>query len=123
MVDKFERWLQGLAVGATREHDHPRLHQAMERCHHAIIQAFPPGTRVSRPAGGIVLWVELPEAVDANRLYEDALRAGVSIAPGTMFTARRRYTHHIRLTGGWWDDAVEEAFQRVGRLARHQARG
>lgn len=123
MVDKFQRWLQGLSAGATREHNHPRLHPAMDRCHHAIIQAFSPSTRVSQPAGGIVLWVALPEAVDANRLYDHALRAGVSIAPGTMFTARRRYTHHIRRTGGWWDDAVEEAFQRVGHVSLATRRG
>lgn len=100
----------------------PRLGSAMERCHQAILNAFPAGTRVSRPAGGIVLWVEMPEAVEAHRLYEDALRAGVSIAPGTMFTARKRFTHHIRLTGGWWDATIEDAIQRVGRLARHLTR-
>ena len=34
--------------------------ESIARMTRVIEQAFPPGTRVSRPAGGFVLWVELP---------------------------------------------------------------
>ena len=32
--------------------------------------SFPPGTRVSRPRGGSVLWLELPGNVDAETLFD-----------------------------------------------------
>src|SRR5262249_14981192 len=52
----------------------------------ALVRHLPRGTRVSRPTGGFLLWVELPEgsrnAVDLQRA---ALERGISIAPGPIF--------------------------------------
>src|SRR4029078_7732253 len=39
----------------------------------AVENYFPTGTRVTRPAGGFVLWVELPESVDSVELHALAL--------------------------------------------------
>ena len=83
---------------------------------------FPAGTRVSNPTGGLVLWVEMPTAVDVGALYEDAIRAKVCISPGTLFSARRRYQHHLRMNAGWFDAEVGGAITRLGRLAKHHAR-
>ena len=41
----------------------------------AVGEHFPPGTRVTRPAGGYVLWVEMPEGADAFAVYRQALAA------------------------------------------------
>jgi 2-aminoadipate transaminase len=38
------------------------------------------------PAGGIFLWVKLPDAVDTTRLAQLALQAGVAINPGAEWT-------------------------------------
>ena len=48
------------------------------------------GTRATRPAGGHILWVELPEAVDSRELEAQALAKKVSISPGTLFSVRGR---------------------------------
>jgi DNA-binding transcriptional MocR family regulator len=100
----------------------PRLAEHVRRTSEQIARTFPPGTRVSQPRAGVVLWVEMPDQVDADRLYADAIRAGVCVAPGTLFSARRRYRHHIRITAGWWDQSVAAAIARVGALACHQGR-
>lgn len=100
----------------------PLLRQAVGRCAGAVLQAFPPGTRVSQPSGGLVLWVELPPAIDSERLAQDALRAGISTAPGSLFSPRRRFLHHLRLTATGWDAEVERAIAGLGRLAAHQLR-
>lgn len=34
------------------------------------------------PAGGIFLWVKLPDAIDTTRLTQTALQAGIAINPG-----------------------------------------
>ena len=38
------------------------------------------------PAGGIFLWVKLPDAVDTTRLQQLALAAGVAVNPGVEWT-------------------------------------
>lgn len=99
-----------------------RVRTSMRRCTDQILTNFPIGTRVSEPAGGLVLWVEMPESVDSDRLYADGIRARVCVAPGTLFSARKRYRHHLRITGAWFDSEVEQAIARLGMLASHQVR-
>lgn len=96
----------------------------VQRMIEAIGRTFPPGTRVSRPMGGFVLWVELPEKVDAMKLFNDAIEAGISLAPGQIFSARREFRNFIRLNCGHpWSERIEQAVTAVGHLARAQAIG
>jgi DNA-binding transcriptional MocR family regulator len=67
----------------------------------ALAHDFPPGTRVSRPHGGFVVWVELPKCVNALELYRLARDAQVSIVPGPIFSAQRQYRNCIRLNFGY----------------------
>jgi len=84
----------------------------------AVARHFPAGTRVTRPTGGLVLWVELPPSVDTVRLGDDALRAGISIAPGPLFSPSQEYRNCLRLNCGHpWTPAIEAAVQTLGRLA------
>ncbi len=83
----------------------------------AIGRAFPDGTRVSRPQGGFVLWVEMPEPVDALKLYQRARMHGISIAPGQIFSVEGKYRNCIRLNAAFWDACVEAAIATLGRLA------
>ena len=83
-----------------------------------IARHFPKGTRVTDPPGGFILWVELPGGIDSLTLYQAALRQGICIGPGKLFSATDRFRHCIRLgVGGRWDDAQREGLRRVGALA------
>lgn len=85
-----------------------------------IAESFPRGTRVTDPAGGYILWVELPTAIDSVALFRACLAEKICIAPGTMFSATDRYRHCIRLgVGGRWDDAQRDGLRRVGAMARN----
>jgi len=86
----------------------------------AIGRFFPDGTRVSRPKGGFVLWVEMPAAVDALVLYEQAKAQGITIAPGAIFSVEGKYRNCIRLNAASWTPAVEVAIETLGRLAAAQ---
>lgn len=91
----------------------------VERMSGAIAETFPEGTRLSRPAGGFVLWVELPRSVDALELDDRALAQGISIAPGPMFSAKKGFRHCIRLSCGLpWSERVEHAIGALGRLVQ-----
>jgi DNA-binding transcriptional MocR family regulator len=73
---------------------------------------------VSRPAGGFVLWLELPGSVDALALYEQAHRLGLDFVPGPLFSATGRYRNCLRLNAGHAVTAqVESAVRRLGALA------
>lgn len=84
----------------------------------AIGKFFPPGTRVSRPAGGFILWVELPRSVDSLKLYEAALKEKITIAPGPIFSVRQKYRNYVRLNAASWNDKIERAVATLGSLAR-----
>ena len=86
----------------------------------AVTAYFPPETRATRPSGGSVLWVELPERVDAMGFHDRALAEHrISIAPGPIFSAKCKYGHFIRINCGHpWSDDIERAVEALGRLAR-----
>jgi DNA-binding transcriptional MocR family regulator len=87
----------------------------------AILRYFPAGTRLSRPQGGFVLWVELPPRVDTLRLHGDALKHRINTAPGALFSVKDRYKNCLRMNCGVpWTPVVEAALQKLGELARKQ---
>jgi DNA-binding transcriptional MocR family regulator len=83
----------------------------------AVMRHFPAGTRVNRPEGGYILWVEMPDGFDAFRFYEEALREGIGIAPGHIFTLSDRYKNCFRLNAAIWSERVEEALETLGGIA------
>jgi DNA-binding transcriptional MocR family regulator len=84
----------------------------------AIARHFPAGTRISRPAGGFVLWVELPEGADAVALHRRALAESISISPGPIFSAAGRFQRMLRINCGHpWSPQIERAAATLGRLA------
>jgi len=98
--------------------------EQVERMRLAIGEAFPPGTRVTRPQGGFVLWVELPKAVDGEALFRAALERGVSVAPGVLFSPTRRYRNFVRIACGLpWSEAIEGAIATLGELSHRLAAG
>jgi DNA-binding transcriptional MocR family regulator len=84
----------------------------------AIDKSFPRGTKVNRPAGGYVLWVELPKSVRSDALFVEALDNGICFAPGELFSASGQYSNFIRLNcGHGWDARIEKGLAKLGELA------
>jgi DNA-binding transcriptional MocR family regulator len=108
------------------EHHLRRIRREFEdnvgRMLRAVEDAFPPRTRVSRPAGGFVLWVELPKGVRSRKLLDEALQHDICFAPGDVFSATDRYAHCLRLSCGYsWDEKLEQGVRRLGALAAARA--
>jgi DNA-binding transcriptional MocR family regulator len=86
----------------------------------AVQRYFPDGTRVTRPAGGFVVWVELPAKCDAMKLYEQALQRKISIAPGPIFSATGRFRNFVRLNcSSPWSGELDAALRTLGDLCRN----
>lgn len=95
----------------------------IQKMQSAIVDAFPSGTKVTRPAGGFVLWLELPKSVKTRPLFYEALDEGVCFAPGDMFTATSRYAHCLRLSAGHlWSRRLERGVWKLGELVRQSLR-
>lgn len=77
----------------------------------AVIGNFPAGTKVSRPEG-----------IDSLRLYERALKEGIGIAPGMLFTLSGRYRNCVRLNSAFWSEDIEHAIETLGGLAETLSR-
>ncbi len=88
----------------------------------AVTRYFPPETRVTRPSGGFVLWVQLPEKVDSLELYKRALRARITLTPGYLFSASQQFRNFIRLNAAAWSLDIERALRTLGLLVGEMAR-
>ncbi|GAB4377852.1 MAG: PLP-dependent aminotransferase family protein [Elainellaceae cyanobacterium] len=87
----------------------------------AVGEYFPSETKVTRPMGGTVVWVELPKGVDALELYQQALLHDISIVPGHIFSTTKQYQNYIRINCGYpWSSETEQSIARLGRLAKQQ---
>ena len=98
-----------------------KLRHALETQQDAMLASaarhFPAGTRVTQPTGGYFLWFEFPEQVDSLQLFQLALTQGISLAPGPIFSATRRFRNCARLNHGHpWDTQSEQAMELLGRI-------
>jgi len=80
-----------------------------------VVESFPAGTRLSPPAEGFLLWVELPPEVDALALHKLAQSEHISVSPGHLFSPRSSYRHHLRLNCA--NEPTPRLLQAVDRLA------
>ncbi|MCS2156760.1 PLP-dependent aminotransferase family protein [Scandinavium sp. H11S7] len=60
-------------------------------------QYFPCGICVTRPEGGFMLWVELPEMVDMVCVAKQLCELKIQVAPGTLFSASGKYRNCVRI--------------------------
>jgi DNA-binding transcriptional MocR family regulator len=105
----YDHHLRRLRAGFARQ---------VQQTSEAIAEYFPNGTKITRPAGGFVLWVELPPRTDALELFRRAREERISIAPGPMFTTTKRYRNCIRVgCGHLWSSRLEMGLLQLGRLA------
>lgn len=78
---------------------------------------LPSGTRVTRPQGGMNLWVRLPEPLDAGELLARAHRENVSYLPGRYFAVARFEQGALRLSfAGLAPDQIRKGLAILGEI-------
>ena len=93
------------------------LQDSLARTAYEAARRLPEGTRLSRPAGGFLLWAELPAHVDSVVLQRRAGAHGLSVAPGPAFSASGAFVNNTRINGGFpWSDRVERSLDLLARL-------
>jgi len=64
----------------------------------ALGENFPSSCTWTKPTGGMMLWVTLPEGADSWKALDSAVEAGVKYNPGGVFRAKRDGNNRLRLT-------------------------
>ena len=68
------------------------------------------------PQGGYSLWIELPGNVSGLDLFNHAIREGISLAPGEIFSQDDSFENYIRLDAGCYTDELKPAIKRLGEI-------
>lgn len=80
---------------------------------------FPDNTKVSQPAGGFMLWVELDKKIDTVQLFDIAIRQNISFAPGRMFTQYNQYNNCMRLNFAMnWNEKINADLKTLGQIVK-----
>ncbi len=83
----------------------------------ALEQHMPQGTKWTRPDGGMFLWVELPQGLDAAALLPRAVEQKVAFVPGAPFFANDQKPQFMRLNySNRPPDLISEGMRRLGSV-------
>lgn len=78
-------------------------------------QYFPCGICVTRPEGGFMLWVELPEMVDMVCVAKQLCELKIQVAPGSLFSASGKYRNCLRINCALpTSDKHREVMEKLG---------
>ncbi|RAJ73675.1 DNA-binding transcriptional MocR family regulator [Chitinophaga dinghuensis] len=95
------------------------LHTQFLRYSQAIMEYFPESTKIARPQGGCVLWIELDPHINTYELFQQALKHKISFVPGRVFSLRDRYSNCLRISFSVpWSKQVEDSLKLLGKLIR-----
>lgn len=84
-----------------------------------VSQYFPSDIRMSYPQGGYLLWIALPDFICTTELNQRLAEHHISIAPGSLFTASKKFGHCLRIN--YAQDITgktEEAIATIGKIAQ-----
>lgn len=85
----------------------------------AVLAAFPSEIAISEPQGGMFLWVQLPDGVDAVELQRRAIEKKVMIVPGTVFCPVAEIRDRIRINCGYpVDSRIIDGIEVLGETVR-----
>ena len=92
------------------------------RISQAVMKYFPAETRVTRPSSGFVLWVQMPDAVDSLELYSLAIKEGITLTPGYLFSPSNQFRNFIRINAADWSYKIDHALETLGDIIAELAR-
>ncbi|MDH7510768.1 MAG: PLP-dependent aminotransferase family protein [Methanolinea sp.] len=80
---------------------------------------FPPDISHTEPGGGMFLMVSLPPGLHSHRLFEEGLRKGVAVLPGTPFYACGGGESAVRLNfSSMEEEQIKVGMERLAGVVR-----
>jgi len=85
----------------------------------ALEKYFPEETTWTEPQGGMFVWAEVPEYIDTDQLFREALQEKVAYVIGSAFYPYGEDKHHMRLNFSLnTPEKIEEGIKRLGNLLK-----
>lgn len=87
-----------------------------------LVELLPDDVAISRPEGGMVLWLQVP-GLDSRALWEEACQENLDLRVGPAFSALPLYDDCLRINTGWeLNDNIDALLHKVVSLIiRHCA--
>lgn len=79
-----------------------------------LYEHLPAGYHFVTPQHGVVLWLPLPPRVSPDACYEEALRRGVVVSPGSLYAVDSKQARGVRLT--YCAESTERIIEGARRL-------
>ena len=106
-------------IEAQKERIRPYYRAKRDAMLEALAAEMPDGVRWTKPAGGLFVWVTLPEGIDAEVLLEAAVAEGVAYVAGGPFHVDGGGANTMRLTFAKEDaPTIAEGVRRLGRVVK-----
>ena len=87
----------------------------------ALHQALPKGTRITRPQGGFLFWIELPKGADTTELFNILASRRTGLTPGIIFGNHPEAKRFFRFScGSPLTSEIEVSIARIGEAVRRQ---
>lgn len=85
----------------------------------ALDREMPKEVRYTRPKGGMFVWMELPQGLSAEALFQRAIAENVAFVPGGPFFANGGGENTLRLSYATLDrEGIQEGVRRLGRALK-----
>ena len=75
---------------------------------------FPKGIKITRPEGGMFLWVTHPEGLSALELFKIALKEKVAFVPGEAFYEEKPQPNTRRNFSNSNEEKITTSIKRLG---------
>ena len=89
----------------------------------ALEEYLPSEVSWTHPAGGLFLWVRLPQGMNCGNLFEAAVKQNVAFVPGNSFFAAPdgESNRYLRLNFSYMPpDMIVEGIRRIGVAVKEQ---
>ena len=94
-----------------------QLHSQKQQLQSLISQYLGMAKSASQPQGGMVLWLELADNINSLELYRRARAQGLTITPGSIFSAQDTYQNFLRLSfAHCWTQQRIDAIKTLAKL-------
>jgi len=107
----FEKHLKKLRVALWR---------SVQATREEVLRTFPAGTRVTRPEGGYVLWIQLPDRYNGLDIQHQAAARRIHILAGEWFSPTRQYRSYIRISCGHPFEVIQPAVRTLAGILKDQ---
>lgn len=82
-----------------------------------MIDCFPSEVTFKKPEGGLFIWVELPDYIDAREIFNESIKVKVAFVPGESFFPVNKHKNFMRMNFSCMnEEQIAEGVKRLGKV-------